>query len=200
MFVAESFAELADDTVTNQELAIFALQSAQTYAMQIAKNILAYLKKRSAIEEGAPGPTCLPLEASLESLAKELGVHLSSLISDRSTVDENGAVHGVDSNHDDLDLNRQTRVIYFDPMQRNHRLVVQEGVRRSDGGSTFKVVIAEKRVEHGYRISSAYLVGRDSTGQHFLSRLPPQYEFDAIDACERWIFGMREDDVLVKEA
>jgi hypothetical protein len=202
MFAAECFGEIADST-TNHEVAVLALRSALNYEMQVAKNILIHLKKRGIVDEKEQRMLqCLPLEPSIECLVKELGIHLSSLDFDRYgiRVDENS--RDVDRNHDELDLHRRTKVLFFDPMSQMRRFVIQQGVMRSDGGATFKVAIAEKRAERngGYRISSTYLVGRDLTGQLFINGLPPQYEFEAIDACERWIFGMSEDDELVKEA
>jgi hypothetical protein len=44
------------------------------------------------------------------------------------------------------------------------------------------------------------LIGRDYTDQLFLNRLPPEFEFRGIDACEAWILGLEEGDEIAEES
>lgn len=208
-FAAESFLELADTSDVN-EIAIFALESALAYEMQVAENIL--LLPHLEDEQSEYDNSGEYLEPSVASLAKELKIHLTTMPLERVLHNRRG-VFVPDTNHAELDLDRNNDLLSYLP-ERRGKLIVQQGVKRRDGGVTFKLVIAEKRIAmlgrfaaewmlpheiQNYRISSTFLVGRDSSGQLFLNRLPPAFEFEPIDACEKWIFGMTEGDELVRE-
>ncbi|MDA4112224.1 MAG: hypothetical protein OK439_06760 [Thaumarchaeota archaeon] len=216
-YASESFLELAD-TSEIYDIVVFAFKSALAYEDKVVENILSLSETKgmaSKIDIGAKGEY---LEASASSLIKELEIHLSSLLYDLVLRPGPRGELVADRNHLDLDLDRSSGVLFYWPEKNRHKLVVQQGLRRRDGGVTFKVIIAEHRTMHppriirfreiestkpqgkGYRISSVYLIGRDSTRQLFLSRLPPRYEFETIDACEEWIFAMGERDELVKES
>ena len=213
-YVVESFLDLADNSEIH-EVTIFALESALGYELQVAENILSLpdVDLESGFEEKGEF-----LEPSVKSLAKELGIHLSSLPLERVLHNRRGAP-ALDENHIELDLDRNGNLLSFLP-ERRGKLLVQQGFKRKDGGVTFKLVIAERRSalnrwhhlvsdlsltsQQGaiqrFRISSVFLIGRDASGQLFLNRLPPTYEFEPIDACEEWIFDMREGDELIKKS
>jgi len=88
------------------------------------------------------------------------------------------------------------------PMGRR-KLVIQRYIRDLFGNIIFKLVLFYEResrhLKEDYYVEGVALLGRDETGQLWMHFLPPLYYLASIEACERWLFRMRREDVLVAQ-
>lgn len=175
------------------------------------------------------------LPRDLHGMLAELRIHLSSLDHDRPMIKPRvGNIHP-NWNHQSLDLDPKTAVLFFDFDEGRRHLVARDGKFRKDGGIVYKVVIeavhrrgsvqerlqdsadrvleAARTLRMGERFPGrsfierdwgsaveVFLLGRDSTGQLFLIRLPDWSVEMSIELCEEYAFGMGRSDVLAAEA
>jgi len=85
------------------------------------------------------------------------------------------------------------------PME-GYKLVIQKYILDLFGNIIFKLVLfSELDDEREYYVSAVALLGRDETGQLWMHFLPPLYYLASIDACERWLFGMNKEDIMVTQ-
>jgi len=89
------------------------------------------------------------------------------------------------------------------PME-GYKLVIQKYIRDLYGNIIFKLVLFSERkseyLEEDYWVEAVALLGRDETGQLWMHFLPPRYYLATIEACERWLFRMDKEDVMVAQA
>jgi len=88
------------------------------------------------------------------------------------------------------------------PME-GYKLVIQKYIWDLFGNVIFKLVLFSEReneyLEEDYYVEAVALLGRDETGQLWMHFLPPRYYLASIEACERWLFGMSKEDVMVAQ-
>jgi len=84
-----------------------------------------------------------------------------------------------------------------------YKLVIQKYVRDLFGNVIFKLVLFSEReneyLKEDYYVEAVALLGKDETGQLWMHFLPPFYYLASIEACERWLFGMSREDVMVMQ-
>ena len=89
------------------------------------------------------------------------------------------------------------------PME-GYKLVIQKYIRDLFDNIIFKLVLFSVReneyLEEDYYVEAVALLGRDETGQLWMHFLPPRYYLASIEACERWLFRMDKEDVIVAQA
>jgi len=89
------------------------------------------------------------------------------------------------------------------PME-GYKLVIQKYIRDLFDNIIFKLVLFSAReneyLEEDYYVEAVALLGRDETGQLWMHFLPPRYYLASIEACERWLFRMDKEDVIVAQA
>jgi len=88
------------------------------------------------------------------------------------------------------------------PME-GYKLVIQKYVRDLFGNIIFKLVLFLEReneyLEEDYWVWAVALLGKDETGQRWMHFLPPRYYLASIEACERWLFRMSKEDIMVAQ-
>ena len=84
-----------------------------------------------------------------------------------------------------------------------YKLVIQKYVWDLFGNIIFKLVLFSEReneyLDEDYYVEAVALLGRDETDQLWMHFLPPRYYLASIEACERWLFGMDKEDIMVMQ-